>query len=101
MAKPPRPPKTDEQREGRVLASRGWSQFHLAGGPDLGRQQFRFWALSQGAGDSATTLLVSRHHGDLTVGLACWPYDDFHVLPERREKVHEAFYGKNAGAVAH
>ena len=43
----------------------------------------------------------SRHHGDLAVGLARWPYDDFHVLPERREEVHEALDGKSAGAVAH
>jgi hypothetical protein len=35
------------------------------------------------------------------VGLARWPYDDFHVLPERGEEVHEAFDGKSPGAVAH
>ena len=33
------------------------------------------------------------------MGLARWPYDDFHVLAERREEVHEAFDGKSAGAV--
>jgi len=44
---------------------------------------------------------VSRYHGHFTVLLARGPYDDFHVLPERGEKVHEAFDGKGTGAVAH
>jgi hypothetical protein len=44
---------------------------------------------------------ASRHHGHFAMLLTRGPYDDLHVLAERREEVHEAFDGKGAGTVAH
>jgi hypothetical protein len=66
----------------------------VAGGPDFRVTCTRPLQKAQGAGASATTPRFSGHHGDLAVGLARWPYDDFHVLPERGEDVHEAFEEK-------
>ena len=42
-----------------------------------------------------------QNHGHFSVWLARGFYDDFHVLAERGEEVHEAFDGEGAGAVAH
>ena len=44
---------------------------------------------------------VLQNHGHFAVWLARGSYDDFHVLAERGEEVHEALDGKGARAVAH
>jgi hypothetical protein len=45
--------------------------------------------------------LILRNHRHFAVGLASGFYDDFHVLAQGGEEVHEALDGKGAAAVAH